>query len=201
MNITGNTIDFGGFTLVLTDEQLAELRSLLCTKETSRPTAVIGETVTVADIEWIVLDKAEEGVLCLAKNSVAIMKFDDSMNNYAGSYIRKWLNGKFLNKIGSENIIEHTIDLTANDGLEDYGNVTDKVGLLTCDQYRKYNGIIRKYPVDNWWWTATAWSTPSGASRRTVCCVDRNGSLNYDNVIYSYWVRPFCIFPSSIFES
>lgn len=201
MNITGNTIDFDGFKLVLADDQLAKLRSLLCAKETSRPTAIIGETVTVADIEWIVLDKTEEGVLCLAKNFVATTKFDDDTNNYAESYIRKWLNGEFLSKIGAENLIEHTIDLIANDGLADYGNATDKVGLLTCDQYRKYNGIIRKYPVNNWWWTATPWSTPSGASRYAVCCVINDGALSCNFCYFDDGVRPFCIFSSSIFES
>ena len=90
---------------------------------------------------------------------------------------------KYLKKIsdavGEENIVETEIDLTSDDGLDDYGKITDKVGLLTADMYRKYNRMIEKYPVNDWWWLSTPWSTQHRGSKYGVRCVDSIGTLDY----------------------
>lgn len=170
-------------------------------------TIEIGKTVTVADNEFIVLDKLENGVPCLSKDFVyKNIMFDDNTNNYANSIIREKLNTEFLEKIanaiGEENIIASEIDLTSDDGLDDYGKVTDKVGLLTADMYRKYNRIIEKYPVNDWWWLATPWSTPHRGYRFFVRCVRDNGALSSRSCYYyDRGVRPFLIFSPIIFES
>lgn len=164
----------------------------------------IGETKEIAGEEFIILDVLENGVICLSKDfAYTDTMFDSNSNNYANSSIRKTLNTEYLKKIadvvGEENIVECEIDLTSDDGLDDYGKVTDKVGLLTADMYRKYNRIIEKYPVDDWWWLSTPWSTPHRGYTLSVRCVNNNGALyNYfcDN---SNGVRPFCIFDPSIF--
>lgn len=166
----------------------------------------IGKTVTVADNEFIVLDKLENGVLCLSKDFVYKNTiFDDNTNNYANSSIRKKLNTEFFEKIanaiGEENIIASEIDLTSDDGLDDYGKVTDKVGLLTADMYRKYNRIIEEYPVNDWWWLATPWSTPHRGYRFIVRCGNYFGTLNDYYCDIDYGVRPFLIFLPIIFES
>lgn len=164
----------------------------------------IGNVVNVADVDWIVLDKDENSVLCLTKDFVyENTEFDNSSNNYANSPIRNKLNGEFLNriisKIGNDSILDTEIDLTSDDGLDDYGKVTDKIGLLTADMYRKYNRIIEKYPVDTWWWLSTAWSTPHRGYYFTVRCVIYDGTLDNRNCSINYGVRPFCRFASSIF--
>lgn len=164
----------------------------------------IGKTIIVADNEFIVLDKLENGYLCLSKDFVyANTIFDNNTNNYANSDIREKLNTEYLKKItdviGEENVIETEIDLTSDDGLDDYGKVTDKVGLLTADMYRKYSRIIEKYPVDDWWWLSTPWSTPHRGYHFAVRCVRDNGtliSLSCDN---NNGVRTFLIFSTSIF--
>ena len=189
--------------LELTNEQLDALKKALGLM----PNAIIGETVKIADIEWIVLNKDEEGnILCLAKDFVySSTMFDSNTNNYATSSIRKKLNDEFLKKItkkiGKDAMLDVEIDLTSDDGLDDYGNVTDKVGLLTADMYRKYNRIIEKYPVKNWWWLATPWSTPHRGYNSIVRCVSDGGTLNDDSCSSGNGVRPFCIFSSSIFKS
>ena len=164
----------------------------------------IGKTITVSGEEFIVLDKVDNGVLCLSKDFVyRSTMFDKDTNNYANSKIRKMLNTEYLSKIasviGEENIIATEIDLTSDDGLDDYGKVTDKVGLLTVDMYRKYNRIIEKYPVNDWWWLATPWSTPHRGWKYSVRCVSYDGTLNYYNCLNIYGVRPFLIFSASIF--
>lgn len=164
----------------------------------------IGKTVNVAGEEFIILDKFENSVLCLAKDfAYHSTRFDGNTNNYAESKIRKKLNSEYLSKIaeviGEENIIASEIDLTSDDGLDDYGKVTDKIGLLTADMYRKYSRIIEKYPVDDWWWLATPWSTAHRGYLFSVRCVCDDGALDNLSCNYGNGVRPFLIFSTSIF--
>lgn len=167
----------------------------------------VGETTEIANVEWIVLDKDYQGnFLCLAKDFVyKDTQFDSNTSNYAESNIRKKLNGEFLKKladeVGEENILDTTIDLTSLDGLDDFGQVTDSVGLLTVDMYRKYNRIIEKYSVGNWWWLATSWSAPHRGWHSAVCDVGGDGALYCGCCNCGGGVRPFCIFSSLIFES
>lgn len=164
----------------------------------------IGGTKTIAGEKFIILDITEKGVICLSKN-FAYEKtiFDNNSNNYANSSIRKTLNTEYLKKIadviGEENIIECEIDLTSDDGLDDYGKVIDKVGLLTADMYRKYSRIIEKYPVNDWWWLSTPWSTPHRGYKYAVRCVRSSGTLYVNDCFSSNGVRPFLIFSTSIF--
>ena len=164
----------------------------------------IGKIVNVAGIDHIVLDIFENSVLCLAKDFVyEYTEFDNNSNNYAESALRKKLNTEYLDKleaaIGAENIIASEIDLTSDDGLDDYGKVNDKVGLLTADMYRKYNRIIEDYPVDDWWWLSTPWSTPHRGFCYSVRVVNGVGTLRNCLCNCVNGVRPFCIFSSSIF--
>lgn len=164
----------------------------------------IGKTKTIAGEEFIILNILENGVLCLSRNfAYRNTIFDKDSNNYANSGIRKTLNTEYFKKIadvvGEENIIETEIDLTSDDGLDDYGKVTDKVGLLTADMYRKYNRIIEKYPVNDWWWLSTPHSTEHRGWKYTVRCVGGRGALSSSSCYFNYGVRPFLIFNPSIF--
>ncbi len=165
-----------------------------------------GATVTVADTEFIVLEKRTDSVLCLTKDFVyENTKFDRKNNNYSTSDIRGKLNNEFLPKlveaVGADNILETDIDLTSDDGLDDYGSVKDKIGLLTDAMYRKYNRIIENYPVNDWWWLATPYSTPHRGYIALVRCVYSRGALDNYYCNNDIGVRPFCIFSSAIFES
>ena len=164
----------------------------------------IGTIKNIGGEEFIILDVLESGVLCLSKDfAYTDTMFDSNSNNYANSSIRKLLNTEYFKKladtVGEENIIETEIDLTSDDGLDDYGKVTDNVGLLTADMYRKYNRIIEKYPVDDWWWLATPWSTPHRGYNFSVRRVNSGGALDNDICSFDYGVRPFLIFNPSIF--
>lgn len=164
----------------------------------------IGEIKTIAGEEFIILDITEKGVVCLSKNfAYEETMFDNNSNNYANSSLRKTLNTEYFKKIadavGEENIIECEIDLTSDDGLDDYGKVIDKVGLLTADMYRKYNRIIEKHPVNDWWWLSTPWSTPHRGYKCAVRCVNNRGTLSLSICNHGFGVRPFLIFSTSIF--
>ena len=162
----------------------------------------IGEVVTIAGIDWIVLDKTENAVLCLTKNLVYNEEeFDELTNNYKSSSIRRKLKTSFLPEIvaciGDDALFNVEIDLIADDGDNSYGVVVDKVGLITCDMYRKYNEIIKMHRADNWWWT----STPRTTHDKLTRLVDEDGSLVNVPVDCIFGIRPFCVFKASIFES
>lgn len=164
----------------------------------------IGNIITVADIDFIVLDKTDDEIICLTKDFVYTnTKFDGNTNNYTNSYIRKTLNKDFVQKlvgeVGERGLCDIEIELLSLDGLDDYGTVTDKVGLLTADMYRKYSRIIEKYPVEACWWLATPWSTPHRGGNFGVCYVRWDGVVGYCNYGITSNIRPCCVFSSSIF--
>ena len=91
-----------------------------------------GETFRGAGIEWLVLghDKSSQGLpfrtFVVSADITEKRAFDEGNKcDFAASSLRTYLNGTFLRKLeaefGAENILEHTIDLTADDGLSKYG--------------------------------------------------------------------------------
>lgn len=162
---------------------------------------MIGKTFEKAGITWTVLDHVEGGYLCLAE-SIGNKRFADNTNNYAESEIRKYLNGEFLEKLAAEvgeaNILPAKRDLTALDGLKEYGSCEDKVSLISLDEYRKYREVIPK--ADRWWWMVTPWSTKSNGWRYSVAMVAPDGCVDGGLCSGRHGVRPFCIFSSVIFE-
>ena len=114
------------------------------------------------------------------------------------------MNNDFYNQlaeiVGKENIIEHTVDLTSDDGRKEYETCMDYISLLTCEQYRKYVNILDKYNPKQWWWLATPYSTLEDYNS-LVRCVNIDGALNSDCCNGTNGVRPFCILKSDIFVS
>lgn len=161
-----------------------------------------GSTFKVGNFEFIKLGDAEDGetTAVILKDFVKKMEFGKN-NNYEESNVRKYLNNEFLKELEkavcTSNIYTHKVDLTANDGLKNYGSVRDKVSLITADNYRRYREFLPGY--GDWWWTATPFSCKSNGYSSDVCCVCNRGTLNWDDCDYSKGVRPFCIFSSSIF--
>ena len=166
-----------------------------------------GETFAFGDSEWLVLEHDDTGhTLALSKEIIDFMPFDtENKNNWAESSLRKYLNGDYLDKLceGAEpeklGFAPYHLDLTADDGLKDYGITTDFIFLLTCDLYRKNRDVIE--PIGKWWWLATAYSacaSDSYFSRR----VGAGGALN-DDVAYfgGGGVRPACYLDSNILVS
>lgn len=156
----------------------------------------IGDTFAGADgVERILLDFLPDGTaLTLTRNFVFVNeRFDENSNNYAKSHIRNRLETEELLKLektfGKENVVEFEIDLTSDDGLDTYGEIKTKYGLLTAEQYRKYTRIISKYAVDNWWWLATADSTTERDINYWVRCVASGGDVCDFNSFYALGVR------------
>lgn len=162
------------------------------------------ETCKIGDWEFIVCEHTSEGAVLLMKDCLFDSDNFGSNNNYNGSNVDE-LCEKFADKlakvVGVENIVMHTVDLTADDGLRDYGSVDRRVSIFTANQCRKYVDVLDKYRLDKWTWTATAYSTPKHDDDCWVKCVAPSGDIRNRNYYGYGGVRPFCILNSNIFVS
>lgn len=162
-----------------------------------------GKIFNYGGIDWLMLDKDEESALCLARDILFEQPFDEeNFNNWETSTLRKYLNSNLLDKMiesgaKSEDFFKMEIDLTSDDGLNDYGSCTDVLSLISCQQYRKYRSTIPN--MDNWWWTCTAFSTENNGYSLSACMVNSAGALNnYDAYCGINGVRPLCALSSKI---
>lgn len=118
------------------------------------------QEIKIGGIAFTIIQTAESWVKCIASECIGERAFDaQNRNDFAASDIREFLNGEFLKRLiaegAPEEMFEHfNVDLTADDGLRDYGGDRVRVGLITCDEYRLLRGNIPALP-DTWWWTAT----------------------------------------------
>lgn len=157
-------------------------------------------------VEWVKMGKViSGGVLALSADYLFERAFDtDNSNDWRTSSLRRELNGEFLDALVREGadrdaFMDWESDLTADDGMTDYGTAVDKIALLSCDLYRKLRALIPQ--VGNWCWTLTPW-TCIASSADGVRLVHSDGALNYR---YAYsgdrGVRPLCYLNSEILVS
>lgn len=137
---------------------------------------------TMGGIAWTVIQTGADWVKCIASDCVEERAFDEeNKNDFAASSLRAYLNGEFLRRLikagAPEEMFEYfNIDLTADDGLKNYGGDRVRIGLITCEEYRLLRGNVRG--------------------------VYSGGSLSYYNAYHgSYGVRPLCNLKSEILVS
>lgn len=199
-----NYIKINNQKIALTDEQVKEIQQSFGIEQIKLANIAVGEIVKIGKYEFIVLEHSDDTTAVILKDLLFESKEFGKDNNYKASYIDD-LCGDFADEIseiiGKDNLIEHTVDLTSDDGLKDYGKIKRSMSILTTDLYRRYVEILDKYKVKKWWWLATAFSTPKHDPDNWVKCVSPSGCI-YD---YCYGnnlgVRPFCILNSNIFVS
>ena len=162
----------------------------------------IGDEFQLAGTTWKILNIAGEGYVCLAE-SIGNKEFDSDDNNWETSKLRSYLNKEFLEKlekeIGEGNVLGFERNLLSLDGQTEYGSCTDKVSLLTVDEYRKYRKYIPN--ANKWWWLISPWSTPCNDYSSTVAVVSPSGRVLNRYYDSNDGVRPFCILKSHIFVS
>lgn len=156
------------------------------------------------DTEWIVFRHDEDGSTKLLRKELldTRMEFDNNTNNFANSKIKRYLNTKYYKEVvldfEAENILLHSIDLTALNGT--YYNSMNMllVSLLTLDDYRYgvKNGIIPK-DLDSLWWLATPWDISS----KRIIYVSSDAFVTYSWCDHILCVRPFISVSSDIFVS
>ena len=165
----------------------------------------VGDTVKIGGFEMVVLEQMAGQTAMILKDLLGeTMQFGEN-NNYDGSYVDEACRvfaQELSEIIGWDNILLHQVDLTADDGLKDYGAVERRASLLTADQYRRYVEILDKFKPAAWWWLATPFSTATHDNDRWAKCVSPSGYIsNYGYDFVNFGVRPFCILKSTIFVS
>ena len=199
-----NFISINGKKTELTEEQVQQIKASFGFNSVRLSSVDVGETVKIGDYELIVLEQSGDTTALICKDFIESCAFGDS-NNYDGSKVDKLCStfATGLAKIiGEDNVIQHTVDLTADDGLKDYGSVKRFASLLTTDLYRRYVYTLDKFKPDAWWWLTTPYSTPTHDHTSWVKCVSPSGC--FSNGLYDFnvdGVRPFCILNSNIFVS
>lgn len=199
-----NYIVINGKKLELTQQQAEKFRESICVPEIKLADVAVGDVVKVGSHELVVLEHREEGTALIRRELLPDDMEFGSNNNYSGSYVEdkcKEFAEEIAGLVGEENLIEHTVDLTSDDGLKDYGKIKSLCSLLTTNLYRRYVEILDKFKPDRWWWLATPHSTERHGNSSWVKCVAPSGNFNDISYIYHSGVRPFCILKSNIFIS
>ena len=194
-----------GRKIELTEEQAVELNARFVPPETALAEVAVGGTFMIGGHEFVVLEQMDGAAAVILKELLHECMEFGSNNNFDGSGADKACR-EFADEIskiiGAENLVEHVVDLTSDDGLKDYGTIQRKVSLLTADLCRKYVEVLDQHKIDAWQWLATPSSTKRHENDRWVKCVSPSGRLDCDNYVYDYnGVRPFCILKSDIFVS
>ena len=165
-----------------------------------------GERFIYGKKNCMVLEHMDDGTLCMVLDEDFESKFGET-NNFSESELRKKLNVEYLDewvKDGADraSFVLMQVDLTANDGLKNYGICECLLAPRTCDQHRKYRYLIPN-PKGNWEWTATAYSTKDNNCSFRTYLVAATGSLGYSVYVdIAFGVRPlFKLNPNTVIAS
>lgn len=160
-----------------------------------------GDRFMYGGVEWVKFEDIGAGTLCLAAEPVFLRAFDEeNCNDWRKSSLRRELNGAFLEALVAEGadraaFLDWESDLTADDGMTDYGTAVDKIALRSDALCRKYREITP--PVDEWCWNLTPWTCDASDSC-SVRGVSSSGAMVWDNACNgSRGVRPLC-YPKSV---
>jgi hypothetical protein len=153
-------------------------------------------------VEWVKFEDIGAGTLCLAAEPVFLRAFDEeNCNDWRKSSLRRELNEAFLDALVAEGadraaFLDWESDLTADDGMTNYGTAVDKIALRSDALCRKYRDITPS--VDAWCWNLTPW-TCDPEYNAFVRGVNSSGALNNNLAYDGYWgVRPLCYLKSEI---
>lgn len=160
-----------------------------------------GDRFLYGGIEWVKFEDIGAGTLCLAAEPVFCRAFDEeNCNDWRKSSLRRELNGAFLDALVAEGadraaFLDWESDLTADDGMTDYGTAVDKIALRSDALCRKYRDITP--PVDEWCWNLTPWTCDPEYSYY-VRLVLSSGAMRWSRAYRGdVGVRPLC-YPKSV---
>lgn len=155
-------------------------------------------TVNMVGRSWTAMKNDEKGTYYLLNGTDGRCKFGEN-NNYSTSELRKKVNesdlAADLKAEFGDRLVPTSMNLLALDGLKDYGVVEgDLLGIFTLDMFRECRENIPN--VDDFCWTSTPNSTPSGTGDHCVRCVRSGGDVDYCGCDYDLGCAP--VFDSSI---
>ena len=195
---------------ILTELEAKEAEKKTCKKsnENNRvllSTLAAGQRFKTGIGNFIVLNHDETGTKVIQEDFFAEdVKFDENSPDYIQSDLKRLFDttilGAYENEFGTDNLIEHTVDLKSVD-MQDYGQFTCKVRPITFDEVREFNQYLVKPELPDWWWTCTPWSTKERGWEYSVAVVSPLGGIGWSCYYNLNGVRPFCILKSNIFVS
>ena len=202
-----NYLKINGQKIELTEEQARQIAEAYGVRQKQLSEIPVGETVKIGGHEMIVLEQKGDTTALIRKDVLPEKMAFGSTNNYIGSNAQKACEAfadELAAAIGEENIVPHDVDLTADDGLDDFGTATGcRASLITTNMYRRFVRLLDKFKPKEWWWTATPFSIPPHDDDNWVKCVSPSGYFGSGNYFRDRGrgVRPFCILKSNIFVS
>lgn len=200
-----NYISINNRKVELTEEQIKQILDAYNIQQKQLSEYAAGEVVNIGKYEMVVLEQLDGETALILKDCYGEnTEFGAENNNYDGSYVDEKCQQfaqEIAERVGWDNIVLHTVDLTSDDGLKDYGTIERRASLITAEMYRKYVEILDKFNPERWWWLATAHSTKKHGSDSLAKCVSPAGRINYGGYDRDHGVRPFCILKSTIFGS
>lgn len=165
-----------------------------------------GETFKIGRHDFIVLEQIHGQTAVISKEFMAEdIVFGNDFTDYNKSNLKKVIETDIQpiieNEVGSENIVEHEVDLITVDMQTPYPKGKCKVRPITFDEAGKYNEFLPNKGLNDWWWTCTPWSTSERGWKYSIAVVSSSGVINLGDCNDYYGVRPFCILKSNIFVS
>lgn len=171
-----------------------------------------GETFSVFGDKFVALDYINGKVLAIRKEIWKNAPFDtggvnDLRTASITGHLVQYFEDLCKNGASDETVPMNTIDLKATDGSREYGTCGMRAGLLTFEQYGKYQDIIPL--ADDWWCLATPWRTPNPGGLRSpysyytnvVWFVYSSGDYYYGDATDTYGIRPALYFTSELLVS
>lgn len=200
-----NYININDQKIALTDEQVKQIVEAYGIRQKQLAEYAVGSVVKIGGFEMVILDQLEGQTALILKGMYGEDSlFGEDNNNYDGSYVDEKCQ-RFAQElseiVGWDNIMLHAVDLTSDDGLDDYGVVERRASLITADMYRKFVKILDTVNPKRWWWLATPHSTKRHENDAWAKCVAPSGYFYGGICNLGIGVRPFCIIKSTIFVS
>ena len=159
-------------------------------------------------VQWVVLENNDKigATLAIAAEPVFNRAFDaENRNDWRVSSLRRELNGPFFDALIAEGanraaFLDWESDLTADDGMTDYGTATDKIALLSDGLYRKYrqynylnsNGIVTALNFIGGyvlWGDETACFPADTDVKNYFICVSRMFGWVANSLVLTYWSK------------
>ena len=154
-----------------------------------------GDRFVFKEFEWVVLDNnVDGGILAIMASAWTEehFQFDENCDNdYKTSSLRRKLFERLLPVLGCYNLLLHKVDLTADNGDQNYGSVMDFVFILSCDEYRKY---YKYTPKGHFQWTCTPLYIPYDDNIASVRFLNTDDIFVADRPDFCNGVYPACVF-------
>ena len=171
-----------------------------------------GETFSVFGDKFVALDYINGKVLAIRKEIWKNAPFDtggvnDLRTASITGHLVQYFEDLCKNGASEDTVAMNVMDLKATDGSREYGTFGMRAGLLTLEQYGKYQDIIPL--ADDWWCLATPWRTPNPWWLRSPSTNDTNlvwsvysgGRYSSNSANVTCGVRPALYFTSDLLVS